>query len=155
MTPDSTVPSDTARRVEIRRRLAMAKIASSNAPDTFWHTFVEDTEHLLKRVELLEQTYEHAKEQRVEYERRVIGWREQCSLATRERDLALVNAGQLQGRLDTAEGQLATARELHTNGIWTVHSDNLMWDEEGCVHCRREWPCDTVRALGLGEGDGQ
>lgn len=48
-----TVPS-TERRVEIRRRLAMAKIAASNAPDTFWHTFVEDTELLLGQVEELE-----------------------------------------------------------------------------------------------------
>jgi len=48
-----TVPS-TERRVEIRRRLAMAKIAASNAPDTFWHTFVEDTEYLMGQVEELE-----------------------------------------------------------------------------------------------------
>jgi len=54
----------------------------------------------------------------------------------------------LRARLDTAKGQLATARDLHTKGIWTVHSENLMWDEEGCVHCRIEWPCPTAEALG-------
>jgi len=152
MTPDSTVPSDTDRRVEIRRRLAMAKIAASNAPETFWHTFVEDTEHLLKRVELLEQAYEHAKESRVKYERRVIQWREQCSLATRERDAALVNAKQLQGRLDTAEGRVAHFAAQHQP------HDNLFKTCRSCKDGYGEplpWPCKDAEAAGLGEGDGQ
>jgi len=54
----------------------------------------------------------------------------------------------LRARLDTAEGRLAAARDLHAKGICTVHSENLMWDEEGCVHCRIEWPCPTAEALG-------
>lgn len=78
---------------------------------------VDDRAYLLRRHDLLADAYEHAKEQKAKYEQRVIGWREQCSLATRERDAALVNARQLQERLDAAtarvgvlEGQLATAR---------------------------------------------
>jgi len=63
-------------------------------------------------------------------------------------EFLLEENARLRARLDTAEGQLATARDLHAKGIWTVHSENLMWDEEGCVHCRIEWPCPTAEALG-------
>jgi hypothetical protein len=50
------------REAEIRRRLEMAKAASANAPGTFWHTFVENTEHLLKRNALLEGQLAKARE---------------------------------------------------------------------------------------------
>lgn len=41
-------------RAEIRRTLKMAKMASANAPGTFWHTFTQNTEFLLELVGVLE-----------------------------------------------------------------------------------------------------
>lgn len=46
--------SEADRLAEIRRTLKMAKMASTNAPGTFWHTFTENTEFLLELVGVLE-----------------------------------------------------------------------------------------------------
>ena len=61
MNTDHTSPAsmggplpEAERIAEIRRTLKMAKMASANAPGTFWHTFTENTEFLLSRVGVLE-----------------------------------------------------------------------------------------------------
>ena len=161
------VPSDTNRLAEIAARLAdldaKIKLRAENAKrgivtpigaaaDRLNQYAPMDLAFLLRRLDLMTTAYQHAKEQRDKYAQRVIGWREQCSLATRERDAALVQAKQLQGRLDTAEGRLAHFAAQHQP------HDNLF---KTCRTCKDgygdplPWPCADASDLGLGEEAGR
>jgi len=159
MTAES--PSTTDRLAEIRRHLEMAQAATANVPGTFWHTFTEDMEVLLKRRALLERAYEDAKEIRDKYGRRVIEWREAAENAKAE------NA-RLRARLDTAEGQLAQAVKVvaDRDAEWkansedwarhpstNIHDDRLRDQEQAIANEIADLHTEFVRALGPdGEG---
>lgn len=62
----------------------------------------------------------------------------------------------LLGLVGVLEGQLAKAREVHYPVNIFAESDEppyMCGWRAVCNHSENAWPCDTAKALGLGEGD--
>ena len=108
--------------------------------------FTEELRDLLRKhdakVDGLERVLESTRERRDDYSRKLIGWREAAEKAAAERDA-------LQGQLDKAREAQAVIAEMHEKTLY-FPSGNREPGPEMCLHCNEVWPCDTMRALGLG-----
>lgn len=131
--------SEADRIAEIRRTLKMAKLASANAPGTFWHTFTENTEFLLGKVEsLLAHNGVLVTEVRFQAER--------ADSFRSERDAATARVGVLEGQLATAREELAARPKPRPRATVKVSLTKCTW----CLEDRREmseWEQKNLRGF--------